>query len=319
MKSYEEKTVANKVNNQMDRQEFLERRKLGLGGSDAAASVGICPWKTRYQLYVEKTDPNTEDMMTEAMRWGTLLEPAVRQRYCDLTGNAVTIVENQMRHPDHNWMLANIDGQVSATKLYEGKTAWSADGWGPTGSDEVPENYALQVQHYMAVTGAESTDVAVLIAGSEFRILTVYEDKEIQSLLIERESEFWNQHVVPRIPPEITCDDDVKHRFPVSIGHMVEANESLVLHWERLRQVRASITLAEAEEEALKLVFKKAIGDRDGIQYGGMPLATWKSAKDSMYFDKDKFQAENPEIYRKYLRVAIGSRRFLVKEPKKGK
>jgi putative phage-type endonuclease len=300
----------------MDRQEFLERRRSGLGGSDAAAAVGICPWKSKYQLYVEKTETNAGSAMTEAMRWGSLLEPAVRQRYCDVTGNAVTVFESQMHHPNHPWMIANLDGQVSPTKLYEGKTYWTAEGWGPNGSDEVPEHYALQVQHYMAVTGAESTDIAVLIAGSDFRILTVYADKELQSLLIERESEFWHEHVVPRIPPEPTTDDDVRHRFPVSLGDMVEADVELVSAWNRLREVRSQIKTFEAEKESLEIVLKRAIGNRDGLEYSGSPLVTWKSAKDSMSFDRERFQAERPEVYRQYLCVSNGSRRFLVKEPK---
>lgn len=300
----------------MDRHEFLERRKLGLGGSDAAPAVGICPWKSKYQLYVEKTEPNADQCLTEGMRWGTLLEPAVRQRYCDVTGNTVTIVESQLHHPDHPWMLANLDGRVSPTKLYEGKTYWTAEGWGPNGSDEVPEQYALQVQHYMAVTGAESTDIAVLIAGSDFRILTVYADHELQSLLIEREAEFWHDHVVRRIPPELTTEDDVKHRFPVSLGEMVEADVELVSAWNRLRDVRGQLKTLEAEKESLEVVLKRAIGNRDGLEHGGTPLVTWKSSKDSQAFDKERFQAERPEIYRQYVRVTNGSRRFLVKEPR---
>lgn len=104
----------------LPREDWLEVRKRGIGSSDAAAAVGLNPYKSQLELWLEKTgrdgtlpkdDPNDESTPTY---WGNLLEPIVASHYTRRTGNKVRRVNAVLQHPhpDLPWMLANIDREV---------------------------------------------------------------------------------------------------------------------------------------------------------------------------------------------------------------
>ena len=175
--------------NALSRDEWLNVRMKGIGSSDAAAAVGLNPYKSQLELWMEKTgqdanlpkpDPNDE---TSPMYWGTLLEPIVAAHYSKRTGNKVRRINAVLQHPRHAWMLANVDREVigaSEVQILECKTAGmnGARLW----KDGVPEYVQLQVQHQLAVTGKRAADVAVLICGNELNVYRIERDDE----LIER-------------------------------------------------------------------------------------------------------------------------------------
>lgn len=144
----------------LNRGEWLEVRKGGIGSSDAAAAVGLHPYKSQLQLWMEKTgrdgqlpvvDPQDD---SSPMYWGTLLEPIVAAHYTRRTGHKVRRVNAVLQHPEHPWMLANIDREVTGAadvQILECKTAGihGARLW----RDGVPEYVQLQVMHQLAVTG----------------------------------------------------------------------------------------------------------------------------------------------------------------------
>jgi len=188
--------------------QWLDVRKGGIGSSDAAAAVGLNPYKSRLQLWMEKTsqdanlekvDPNDDN---SAMFWGTLLEPMVAAAYTKRTGNKVRRINAVLQHSKHSWMLANIDREVvgaNDVSMLECKIAGmnGAKLW----RDGVPEYVQLQVQHQLAVTGKQAADVACQICGNELRVYRIDRDDELIERLTEREAEFWNL-VVTRTAPE---------------------------------------------------------------------------------------------------------------------
>ncbi len=161
------------------RDEWLAVRKQGIGSSDAASAVGLNPYKSQLELWLEKTDQDAElpkpdpNDETSPMYWGTLLEPIVAAHYTKRTGHKVRRVNAVLQHPHHPWMLANIDREVigaSDVQILECKTAGmnGAKLW----RDGVPEYVQLQVQHQLGVTGKRAADVAVLICGNELKAQT---------------------------------------------------------------------------------------------------------------------------------------------------
>src|SRR5437868_8208262 len=116
----------------LDRDQWLTVRKTGIGSSDAGAAVGLNPYKSQLELWLEKTgrdgglpktDPNDE---TSPMYWGTLLEPIVAAHYTRRTGNRVRRINAVLQHPREPWMLANIDREVvgaADVQILECKTA----------------------------------------------------------------------------------------------------------------------------------------------------------------------------------------------------
>lgn len=299
------------------RDAWLAERRTGLGGSDAAAACGLSKWKSRYRLWLEKCGFVEDAGETQPMHWGTMLEPIVRQEYCNRTRRTVITPSQIIRHPRVAFMLANPDGLVvDEQRGYEGKTARSDTGWGEPGSDEIPEDYGLQVQHYMAVTGLPVFDVAVLIGGSDFRIYEVEADRELQELLIEREAEFWRM-VETQTEPEATSAEDTKLRWPRSTMRTVTAtteDEELAV---ALARVKGLIKNLELSADELTAKLQQHMADAEGLALpDGKLLATWKSAKGSTRFDVDTFKQDYPDLWKAYLRTGEGSRRFLLKESK---
>ena len=120
--------------NDLSREDWLEVRKTGIGSSDAAAAVGLNPYKSALELWLEKTgkDDNLPaiDPMDDSHPtfWGSLLEPTVAAVYTKRTGNRVRKVNAVLQHPDQtlSFMLANIDRLVTGdpqVSILECKTA----------------------------------------------------------------------------------------------------------------------------------------------------------------------------------------------------
>lgn len=295
------------------REQWLEDRRTGIGGSDAAAVLGLSKWKTPLEVYMEKTGEIGEQVDNEAMLWGRALEPVIRQQYAERTGRVVRVPEGILRHPQHAFMLANLDGVTDDGRLVEIKTARSAQDWGDPGTDEIPQAYLIQVQHYLSVTALPIADVAVLISGSDFRLYEVEADPELQDMIINGEADFW-QGVQAGVPPEPVTFADVQARFGRSTrGGTVDASPEVLAAVERLRQVKAGIKALEETEENEKATIMKAMGDADTLVYSGAPIVTWKAAKPAQRLDAKALQASMPQIYQQFLKTGEVSRRFLIK------
>lgn len=176
-----------------DRDAFLKERLTGLGGSDAATVLGLNPWRSPLELYLEKRGQGIPFDGNAATHWGTMLEPVIRQEYANRTQRVVRSSTGMLRHPTRPYMIAHLDGLTDDARLFEAKTARTAEGWGEPGTDQIPLNYLLQVQHYMVVANAKVSDVAVLIGGQDFRIYEVPADIELQIMIAEAEEDFWNR------------------------------------------------------------------------------------------------------------------------------
>lgn len=300
------------------REDWLLARTTGIGGSDVAAILGLSKWKTPLQVYQEKRGEIEPQADNDAMRWGRYLEPVVRQAYADETGNEVRVLDELVRHPANDFMIANLDGFVLPTsgprRVFEAKTARTGEGWGEPGSDQIPQPYLLQVQHYMEVSGFPIADVAVLIGGSDFRIYEVPADRELQQMLVEAEADFW-QRVQKGEPPEPVSYADVQARFGrASKAGSVLADDEVMQALRQLRELKTQAKHLELAEEQWKAIVMKALGENDTlIDSSGHTLATWKASAAPKRFDSTAFKAKHPDLYELFLAVGEPSRRFLLK------
>lgn len=292
----------------MNRAELIERKK-GIGGSDSAPALGVSKWKSPYQLWLEKTSDEISDFDNDAMFWGRTLEPVIRQRYSDKTGRTVIVPPERIIHPKYNFIRANLDGIADGHRILEIKTARSDIGWGEPGSNEIPDEYTCQVQHYMMVTGLVVADIAVLIGGSDFRLYEVPEDKELQEAMLYAETLFW-QLVINRIEPEVSTFTDLQLKFGrSSVESRVQASPEAVEAIERLKAIKA----IAKEEDNIKAVIMAALKENDTLVFGDSVLATWKASNGSKRFDAKAFQADHPDLYNKYLKQGEPVRRLLLK------
>lgn len=302
-----------------DRDAWIQARRTGVGGSDVAAILGLSKWKTPLQVYLDKRGEGVEQQDNDAMLWGRYLEPVVRQAYADQTGNEVRVLDEMVRHQVHDFMIANLDGFVlqedGPRRVFEAKTARTGEGWGEPGSDQIPQPYLLQVQHYMEVTGFCVADVAVLIGGSDFRIYEVPADRELQEMLIEAEAEFW-QRVQRGDPPEpVTVADAVARWGHTSRSDLVMADADVLQAIQTLRTARADIAVAEAIEESAKAIVLRALGECDTlVDASGKTIATWRASEAPRRFDTAAFRAAHPDLAEQFTRAGEPSRRFILKK-----
>lgn len=138
----------------MSREEWLEMRRTGIGGSDAGAVCGLNPYSSPMSVYYDKTAKDVkDDYDNEAMRQGRDLEDYVAGRFMEATGLKVRRSNMMYRSKEHPFMLADVDRLIVGEDAgLECKTAsaYSADKWK---NGEIPPYYQIQCYHYMAVTG----------------------------------------------------------------------------------------------------------------------------------------------------------------------
>ena len=300
----------------LSKEQWLRYRKQGIGGSDVSCLLGINKWKSEIELWLDKTNQtNTHVEENEAMQWGTIMEPIIRNHFAEVTGKAVVELKAMLQHPEHPFMLADVDGVTvddsGNPAILEIKTAseFKRSDW----DEGVPAYYQTQVQHYLCVTGIQKAYVAVLIGGNSFRIFEVDADAEIQSMLIAVEKDFWNK-VQNMIRPEMDGSDAAKNLLD-SLYHG-GISEEIVMPDEAIEYVDAYIE-ACAEEDNAKAKkqdaanhIKEIMGDYDKATCLGHSIS-WKPVSSERLDSKALKEAE-PEIYAKYVKTSV-SRRFTLK------
>lgn len=212
---------------------FTDRRRTGVGGSDAAAIIGVSPYQSALGLWERKRGIVTDERPpTERMIWGTRLERAILDGYAEDHGRKVRSSGRVFRrHPVHEFVVGHPDGETEDERLIEVKTtAMLDDRWGPDGSDEIPAHYFAQVQHYLILTGYAVADVAALVGGRELHVYTVEADRAFAEALLDAEHAFW-QGVVNDVPPEPDGSDDaaaaLRRMFPRSTPEEIVATPEM--------------------------------------------------------------------------------------------
>jgi putative phage-type endonuclease len=269
-----------------ERAAWLEERRSGIGGTDAAAILGMSKFATPFDVYTEKMGPVEPKEDTERMFWGRALEDVIAQRYSALTGRTLLNPEKAIRHPEHPVLMGTPDRLVvGESRGVEIKNvgAESVDEWGEPGTDEVPPGYLIQSCHYLLVTGLDAWDVVPLFSGNELAVYTVHRDDEFLEKMRATLLSWWRRHVVAGIPPEVTGADSTRdmlsRRFPRDAGMTVEATECMNavaerLHLARIEQARAEAVRAECENQ-----LKAFMGDGSGVVGRGW-RATWRSTRE---------------------------------------
>lgn len=319
------------------RENWLAERRSGIGGSDIAAILGLSPFKTAVDVYLDKTGQIEDTNQNEAMYWGTVLEDVVAKHYADTSGNKVQRLGNMIRHHTHGWMIANIDRAIvtpGSRARFDGKQLLGAEGilecktasaykageWGAPDDDEaLPTHYAAQAMWYLAVTQQEWCDVAVLIGGQKYLVKRVEKDIQTINGMFERADEFWYKNVVERIPPDPKTGDDALKLYPRDSGRIIEANPKTLELLARAVELKAQIAALETELDGDKKrgingvmgELKAYMGDAAAIAIGNETLATWK-AQTSQRLDTAAFKAAHPAIYAQFVKPSE-SRVFRIK------
>ena len=267
--------------------EQKEIRKNYIGGSDAAAIAGMSKYTTPLDVYLDKLGLVEEKEETQPMYWGKRLEQVIVDEYARATGHKVEQIDSQYSK-EYPFMIANVDGYIPGENVVvecKNVNAFRASQFGPTGTDEMPTEFILQCAHYAIVTNCKRVDLAVLLGGNDFRIYQYNRNERLERQLIALERNFWENHVVPRNPPEPVCYRDVLNLWPKSDDKTLTATAQMMSSLDMLRETRMGIKKLEDEEEKYKVEITKLLGDASVlVDAEGNKLATWKTGKTSRTF-----------------------------------
>ena len=301
-----------------DWQAYREKQK-GIGGSDVATIFGLNPYKTPFTLWLEKTGQIEPPVLNnEYIEWGNILEPVIREKFAKETGFEVEENHWVMLHETHDFMVANVDGEVTDPQfagkkgVLEIKTAGERmrDQWenGP------PHHYMLQLQHYLAVLDYSYGYIAVLIGGNTFKYYLVERDDYVIDNIIQAEAEFMEM-VETNTPPEISGHDSdsnyLASTFPEDNEEIGELNAILETYALQYYGLQNQMKLLQNEMDNFKNKIKLEMKDYKVLQSERVRVNMPTIRK--VTFDSKRFEKDYPELYVEYKTKESVYRSFLVK------
>lgn len=289
----------------LTREEWLKYRTKGIGGSDVSVIAGISPFKSVYQLWLEKTgQAQPEEGGSEYAHFGTILEPVVRREFMERTGMKVRQKHMLLQSEEYPFMFANLDGVIregGELCIFEAKTAsaYKQDVW----EEGTPAPYILQVQHYMAVTGARKTYIAALVGGNRFFCHEIKRDEEMIGKIIALEKYFWETHVLGGAEPVPDGSEATVHyfneRFRKSNGKTIELPGEALAACEEYERLSQQMKELETAKNAAANQLKSYLKEAETGTVGGRTVM-WKTVGRSAV-DTKRLKAEQPDVYSSYL------------------
>ena len=315
------------------REEWLAARKPYIGGSEVAIVLGLSPWKTPVDLWLEKTGHREpDDTPSEAMRLGNELEDYAARRYTEQTGLAVRNYGYMILDDDAH-LCADVDrlvvpaGESVAAFRYEIRTntILECKTGGAWEDGEIPAHYQAQAMTYLALSGCERCDFAAVFLAPrrDFRgDLSVERDDDVCAAIREKVKAWFERHVLGDTAPEAVCEADCKALWAASRGIEIAATSMVAQAVADLRATADQIRSLEAHEEELRTVIMAHMGEADTlVDATGHKLATWKSPKPTAKTDWKAVAAElgareEPawvqRIVDSHTETKPGARRFLL-------
>ena len=326
----------------LTREEWLDYRKKGIGGSDVAAIMGISPFATIRDLYNNKVGilpaiPEEEKSNWVAKEVGHRLEDLVAEIFVRKTGLKVFPVRKMFRHPLYPFMLADVDFFIlfpdgtygileCKTCNYNASKKWD--------DDAIPDNYVLQVKHYLSVMNMQKAYIACLYGNNEDAFVFRYLERDLmdEEDIIEQEVFFWEEYVEKHVEPPYNGKTDlILDSIRRSVGYADISLPEIELSCLESKNLERYLALAEeksqiekrkkeieSEQRAISVPFVEQLGARckailkDGtncyrITYN--PTKRTQIGKAQM----EKLKIQHPDIYEEYAKTTE-SRTFRIKK-----
>ena len=191
---------------------FNMRRKT-IGASEAAAVCGMSRWAQPLTVYQRKIDGEGEQPKTEVQMMGHLLEPSILKGYHMKVKGTMQAPVPMLIHPEIPFMVATpdalwTDSDVPKSKIMEhnyipvdAKSSRQQSHWGKEGTDDIPQEYIMQAQQQMAVTGAMRCDLPVFLPTMSIKIYRVLRNDPLIHTIVAAEKEMI-ERIENRDPPE---------------------------------------------------------------------------------------------------------------------
>lgn len=294
----------------------IENRAKGIGGSDAAAVLGQSRYRTPLDVYQDKKGYSVPFNGNLSTALGDYLETFIMDMYAEEKGVELEKPGStlEMIHKDYPWMRCNLDF-VSKDKKIVGEIKYTANskGWGDEGTDEMPTEYLLQCAHNCIIAESffgvkyEKFPCVALIQGfgaPQIKEFFYKRNPKLEALIIQKEKEFWLDHVEKDTPPEPSNLKENNISADQIIDEAVIADETTIDLYEQHKSINSEIKALKDQDEMVKNQIAKSLSDKTTlVNMDGERLVTWK-VQTSNRFDSTKFKSEKPELYQQYTKTS---------------
>ena len=281
-------------------------RSTYLGGSDIAAILGLSPWSTPLDVYLDKVDgPRPiDDAKAKIFRRGARMESYILDLLTEEHGIQIVNRGQRYRDKNHAFIAAEIDAEAASGENIEAKSAnqFAAKNWGAEFTDEIPVYYTAQAMHGMMVREAPATIFPVLIGSDDFRVYRVERDDETIAAIRDKEVEFWDR-VQRRDPPPPSTVSDIERMFSRDSGLAIQASDEIVEVFNALKSLKSKAKLLDSEIEDAERQIKLFLGEAAVLKFGAQQLCSWKSQEANL-FDITAFRAKHPAISDKFTKTS---------------
>lgn len=294
----------------MDPQRRALRRKT-IGASDAPIILGISPWSSPHELWIEKSGMDMSSD-TQRTRLGNYLQHGVAMEALNQIGGSIISEEPFAVHVD-GWASATPDyiiRQGDSNAIIEVKTTHERS-W-----DAVPEHYLLQVNWQCWVHGIDRAYVAALHGGLNVQVYEI--QPALQSVwfvdAVARCKKWYDLYMQGDAEPARHKHDnsDLRAAIRAESGKVVDLDEEIVGYMQRLAELKKQAGPVTDEISALEKIVKERLSTAEVGMFAGKTLVTWKESV-SNSFDSARFKTEYPDLAKQFTKQTI-SRRFLLKE-----
>jgi len=305
----------------MDRKEWLALRQKGIGGSDIGAIAGLSPYRSALDVFLEKMGEAEEREETDAMLYGTLVEPVVAEFARRKNPQwQIESYQSLIVHPQHPWAIGNIDRLVTDPARGQGimeiKTGniFRLSDWD---NEDAPSAQKAQLYWYQGISGASWGVMAGLIGGANYRQFIVEFDAEIFGYLLQIGEEFWH-HVETQTPPPLD-GGAASTKLANALWRQSRPGVSIALPSEaaaliaQFRAAKTEVAEATARKDAAENRLKQLLGDAESGEYPGYRV-TWKTVE-SHRWDTKALEKAHPDLATVFKKVSI-SRPFTIKPTK---
>jgi putative phage-type endonuclease len=296
------------------RKDWLLERAKSIGASDSSAVLGINPWKSNVELWLEKTNP--ESLLAQPdnlnMRLGRDMEPILRQLFTEETGLQVR-QDNHIRYDDeYPFLSTNLDGRIVGDKVpIELKTT------GMVWDGMIPDNYFCQLQHQMMVTKSPYIYFAVLVLsnfGKQFIVEKYERNERFIADMRAKMVDFWMNYVVTGIAPDPVSVKDARLLYKDTIQEsVIEGSFDMITICEKIKDYNKDIKKIKSKADELRVDIMDTMKEDEIMTYKGSILSTWKKSKGKVKFDLNKFKKDHPELYEEYATPKDGNRMLIIK------
>ncbi|WP_250302026.1 YqaJ viral recombinase family protein [Streptomyces sp. A 4/2] len=307
------------------REEWLEVRRGGIGGSDVAGILGLAGKYTGPRHVFEEKHGRSTFKGTEYTEIGTEIEDFIAHMFTKRSGVPTAEAPGTLVHVDRPWMRVNVDrftferpGPASGVLECKNRSEYQADQWE---DGAVPDAPAIQCHWGMAVGGWDHGFVAALVGGNKLRWVRLERDEEMVEYLVDYCGKWFTRHIVEGFEPsadglEATTDLLAK-LWSVKAETIAEIDVDKA---KALRARRAELKEREkALAEDLRLVeneMRLLTGENEIVKAGGKPAWTWKANGN---FASKQFAEAEPELFAKYMHKvpALDLDRLKTEQPEK--